>query len=349
LATFATKFVFMHKNINPLLTKILIIVALSMLLVIPASNLFPWGITLLMGAITAILIILLFLVNEYILMPRYFFRKRRTRYILFNAALLLGLTLMHSLADELVIQPHKTYEVHEAPPALFLIIRSLFLFLMANFISITLYLSNTVRKQAVREKNLKEEKLGTELKLLKAQINPHFIFNALNNIYALTYSQSKKAPESVLKLSEMLRYVFYDCSKDTVRLKEEIEYIENFIAFQQMKSEATQNITLDYSKASTDTVVAPMLFIPFIENAFKFSKVEEDPEASVHMSFVSRGNKLCFRIENPIPSKGKPKSGQGLGIPNVRQRLEVLYPKRHDLKIEEKNQTFRVVLNIQTQ
>jgi LytS/YehU family sensor histidine kinase len=339
----------MQKNINPLLTKILIIAAISMLLVIPASNLFPWGITLLMGGITAILIILLFLVNEYILMPRYFFRKSRNRYILLNTALIAGVTLLHYLGDELIIQPHKTYEVHEDPPALFLIIRSLFLFLMANFISITLYLSNTVREQALREKNLKEEKLGTELKLLKAQINPHFIFNALNNIYALTYSGSQKAPESVLKLSEMLRYVFYDCSKDTVRLKEEVEYIENFIAFQQMKSEKAQNITLDYTKADTDTVIAPMLFVPFIENAFKFSKVEEDPQAYVDMSFVTKGKKLCFRIENTLPAKGMPASGQGLGIPNVRQRLEVLYPKRHELKIEEKNQTFRVVLNIQTQ
>jgi LytS/YehU family sensor histidine kinase len=147
----------------------------------------------------------------------------------------------------------------------------------------------------------------------------------------------------------MLRYVFYDCSKDTVRLKEEIEYIENFIAFQQMKSEEKQNIALVYSEAAPDTVIAPMLFVPFIENAFKFSKIEEDPGAYVQMSFVSKGKKLCFRIENSQPSRGKPASGQGLGIPNVRQRLEVLYPKRHELKIEEKNQTFRVVLNIQTQ
>jgi len=339
----------MQKNIYPLLNKILIIFAISMLIVFPASNLFPLGITLLMGGITAILIILLFIVNEYVLMPRYFFLGSRGRYILLNALFILALTLMHYLADDLIIQPHKMYEAHDNPPAIFMMVRSLFLFLMANFISITLYLANTVREQAIREKNLKEEKLGTELKLLKAQINPHFIFNALNNIYALTYSRSEKAPDSVLKLSEMLRYVFYDCSKDTVRLEEELEYIENFIAFQQMKSEKQQHITMDYRGAPKNTVVAPMLFIPFIENAFKFSKIEEDPQAWVHMRFFAEANKLCFSIENSLPASGKPASGQGLGIPNVKQRLKVLYPKRHDLKIEEKEQKFKVNLKIQTQ
>jgi LytS/YehU family sensor histidine kinase len=255
---------------------------------------------------------------------------------------------LHYLLDEWLIQPHKIYKDHSAPPALFLIIRSLFLFLMANFISITLYLSNTVRKQAIREKNLKEEKLGTELKLLKAQINPHFIFNALNNIYALTYTRSEKAPDSVLKLSEMLRYVFYDCSKDMVKLREEIEYIENFITFQQMKSEYEQNISLEYNEAHLNTVIAPMLFTPFIENAFKFSKIEGETGAFVTIIFKTDNGILKFSIVNSIPSSGKPKPGQGLGIPNVKQRLKVLYPKRHELNIEEKNHKFTVNLKIQT-
>ncbi|MCF8336203.1 MAG: histidine kinase [Bacteroidales bacterium] len=338
----------MQRNINSLVNKILIILAISLLIALPASNLFPLEIALLMGGITAILIILLFILNEYWLIPRYFFLKKRTKFLLLNIFLLVVLTMGHYLLDELLVQPHKIYEEHTTPPAIFLIIRSLFLFLMANFISITLYLSNTVKKQAIREKNLKEEKLGTELKLLKAQINPHFIFNALNNIYALTYTRSEKAPESVLKLSEMLRYVFYDCSKDMVKLREELEYIENFISFQQMKSEDNQHITLDYRDADQDMVIAPMLFIPLIENAFKFSKIEEDPDAYVKIIFSTDNEVLSFLIENSTPQQGKPQPGQGLGIPNVKQRLKVLYPKRHELNIDEKNQTFTVKLKIHT-
>lgn len=332
----------------PLLNKILIIIAISLIIALPASNIFPLGITLLLGGITAVLIIFIFIINEYWLIPRFFFLKSRTKFLLLNILVLLSITLLHYLLDEWLIQPHKIYKDHSAPPALFLIIRSLFLFLMANFISITLYLSNTVRKQAIREKNLKEEKLGTELKLLKAQINPHFIFNALNNIYALTYTRSEKAPDSVLKLSEMLRYVFYDCSKDMVKLREEIEYIENFITFQQMKSEYEQNISLEYNEAHLNTVIAPMLFTPFIENAFKFSKIEGETGAFVTIIFKTDNGILKFSIVNSIPSSGKPKPGQGLGIPNVKQRLKVLYPKRHELNIEEKNHKFTVNLKIQT-
>lgn len=331
---------------NPLLNKILIILAISLLIALPSSNLFPLEIALLMGGITAILIIILFIINEYWLIPRYFFLKKRTKFLLLNIVLLIVLTMGHYLLDKLLVQPHKIYEEHTTPPAIFLILRSLFLFLMANFISITLYLSNTVKKQALREKNLKEEKLSTELKLLKAQINPHFIFNALNNIYALTYTQSEKAPESVLKLSEMLRYVFYDCSKDMVKLRDELEYIENFISFQQMKSEFNQHITLDYREADPNTVVAPMLFTPFIENAFKFSKIEEDPDAYVKLIFSTDNATLRFSIENSIPSSGKPMAGQGLGIPNVKQRLKVLYPRRHELNIDETKQKFTVNLKI---
>jgi len=334
---------------NPLLNKILIIFAISLLIALPSSNIFPLGFALLLGGITAVLIIFLFMINEYWLIPRYFFLKTRTQFLLLNILFLMALTMIHYLLDESLIQPHKIYEEQGTPPAIFLIIRSLFLFLMANFISITLYLSNTVRKQSIREKNLKEEKLGTELKLLKAQINPHFIFNALNNIYALTYTRSEKAPESVLKLSEMLRYVFYDCSKDTVKLREEIDYIENFITFQQMKSEFEQHITLDFQEADPDTVIAPMLFTPFIENAFKFSKIEEDPNAFVHIVFKTNNGVLRFLIENSLPPSGKPQAGQGLGIPNVKQRLKVLYPRRHELNIDEKNQKFTVRLKIHSQ
>jgi len=338
----------MNKRITPLISKILTILAISILIALPASNIFPLKVALLLGGLTGLLIILLFFVNEFFLIPRYFFRKNRIKFILLNISLLFLLSFLHYLTDELIIQPHKVYEEHSSPAPIFLIIRSLFLFLMANFISITLYLSNTVKKQAIREKNLKEEKLGTELKLLKAQINPHFIFNALNNIYALTYTRSEKAPDSVLKLSKMLRYVFYDCSKDTVKLKDEIAYIENFISFQQMKSEHQQKITFDYSNAYPDYSISPMLFISFIENAFKYSKIEEFQEAFVEIYLSTNNEKVYFQIKNTVPETGKPNPGKGLGINNVRQRLEVLYPGKHFLKIGEKDHIFTVTLEIQS-
>ena len=336
------------RRIQPWITKTLIILAISIIMALPASHVYPVTVALLLGVMTGIIVIGLFVVNEYFLMPRFFFAKSRLTFILLNALVLIVFASIHALLDEELFKPFKVTEDEEGPAFIFLVIRSLFLFLMANFISITLYLSNTVRQQAIREKNLREEKLGTELKLLKAQINPHFIFNALNNIYALTYTQSEKAPESVLKLSEMLRYVFYDCSKDTVKLKDEIKYIENFISLQRMKSEHEQDIRFDYSEASGSQAISPMLFIPFIENAFKYSKIEELEDAWIRIRLSTQNGRIHFWIENTVPETGKPAQGQGMGIPNVSQRLEVLYPKRHTLKIDEKDIRFTVNLEIQT-
>lgn len=337
-----------NRRIQPWISKTLIILAISMIIALPAIHVYPVTVALLLGVMTGIIVIGLFVINEYLLMPQFFFSKSRLTFILLNALVLIVLAFIHAFLDEELFKPFKETQNEEGPDFIFLVIRSLFLLLMANFISTTLYLSNTVRQQAIREKTLREEKLGTELKLLKAQINPHFIFNALNNIYALTYTQSEKAPESVLKLSEMLRYVFNDCSKDTVKLKDEINYIENFISLQRMKSEHEQDIRFDYSEASENQAISPMLFIPFIENAFKYSKIEELEDAWIKIKLSTQNGRIRFWIENTVPEQGKPSQGQGMGIPNVRQRLEVLYPKRHTLKIDEKDLRFTVNLEIQT-
>jgi len=335
-------------NIQSFWYKILVSLGISLILFFPSNNMFPFKYALLAGVSTFILLLLIFIINDYYLFPRFYFRKSRNIYIILSAVLIILWTFIHLLIDRLLILPHRVYTPPTEVPVLFPIMRSFFIFLMAHFISITILLASTIKKQAVREKNLKEEKLSTELKLLKAQIDPHFIFNALNNIYSLTYSQSEKAPESVLKLSEMLRYVFYDCSKDTVKLKNEIDYIENFISFQQMKSEHEQNIQFDYSGANTEKNISPMLFIPFIENAFKYSKIEELNDAYIKIQLATENKKLFFRIENTVPEEGKPNPGKGMGITNVGQRLEVLYPGKHSLKINEKDFIFTVTLEIES-
>jgi len=197
-----------------------------------------------------------------------------------------------------------------------------------------------------REKQLQGEKLATELKLLKAQINPHFIFNALNNIYSLSYMKSDHAPESILKLSDMLRYVFYDCSRDRVPLESEFKYIENFTLFQQMKSEEKQNVILNKMIVRGSHEVAPMLFIPFVENAFKYSRIEDLSEASVIITLEDKDEDIIFDIQNSVPLTGKVKSGNGMGLKNVRNRLNIVYPDKYELKIEDLEDKFHVTLII---
>ncbi|GAF05751.1 sensor histidine kinase [Saccharicrinis fermentans] len=276
------------------------------------------------------------------LFPRYYKSGRAFFWIsLFSVA---TLSLLFYFIDIYTI-PNIERPNTNRPPEIFHFLRYFFNLGFVFFVATSLSLMEQTNKLRESGKILTKEKLETELKLLKAQINPHFIFNALNNIYSLTYMQSKNAPESVLKLSDMLRYVFYDCSKDRVPISAEIQYIENFSAFQQMKSDFTQHIKMETALNYSNIEIAPMLFIPFIENAFKYSRIEESEEAFVHIFIKNKANKLHFSIANNI-SNIKPTSGSGMGINNVKHRLNIIYPNRYDLSIDESENIFKVDLKL---
>jgi LytS/YehU family sensor histidine kinase len=144
----------------------------------------------------------------------------------------------------------------------------------------------------------------------------------------------------------MLRYVFHDCSHDFVLLGAEINYIQNFMAFQKMKSDHKQNISFDFTSADTSVKIAPMLFIPFIENSFKYSRVEEMSEAYVKVLIKTLDRTILFRIENSLPSSGKIVNGSGMGIENVKQRLNRLYEHSFDLEVLALEDRFVVELKI---
>lgn len=335
----------MKVNFTTIGIRFLVWLAIVIFLFVPSSYFLSTKSAIIASCISSTIFILIALTNAFWLFPKFYMTNRR-KFILVNFIVTLGFTLLSLLMDHYVV-PHETKEHAREIPLIFPIIRSFTMVMFVNFVSITLLLANALKYNAEREKKLKEEKLGTEIKLLKAQINPHFIFNALNNIYSLTYTKTDTAPESVLKLSEMLRYVFYDCSYDEVKLGAEIEYISNFIAFQQMKSEHEQSIHFNYNGISKDVDIAPMLFIPFIENSFKYSKIEEYIDAYVRIDLKTDDNFIIFEIVNSIPNQGKSLAGNGLGIKNVRQRLDLLYPGKHNLQINESNERFTINLKIE--
>jgi len=300
---------------------------------------------LLGAALSATILIGTVLANELWLFPK-FYSANRNKYIVYNALGVVVIAALYFVIDHYVLLPFHNNTGKKDIPIYFPIIRSLSVVLLGDFISISLLLAKALKEKADHEKELKEEKLGTEIKLLKAQINPHFIFNALNNIYSLTYIKSKNAPDSVLKLSEMLRYVFYDCSEDQVKLEKEIDYIRNFIAFQQMKSEHVQNIVFETDISIGNQHISPMLFIPFIENAFKYSNIESHKTATVTIRLFATNKRLDFSTQNTIPEAGKIPSGNGTGIKNVKKRLDILYSNKYELDIIEKENSYFVSLKI---
>ena len=193
----------------------------------------------------------------------------------------------------------------------------------------------------------KSETVENELKFLKSQINPHFLFNSLNNIYALSIIDASKAQESILYLSDMLRYVLYDCEKPAVAIEREVTYIEDFIKLFVLKSSKKYPITTTFKIEDPKLQIAPMLLIPFVENAFKHCNIQNTDESFITISIQSTNEIIVFKVENSLREGPVSKDTVGgIGIKNVKKRLNLLYPDSHLLVITENNDTFKVELKI---
>ncbi len=216
-------------------------------------------------------------------------------------------------------------------------------YVLATFVETFLF-AQKKEEENIRNKN---ENLQTELKLLKSQINPHFLFNSLNNIYALSVTNSDKTQQGISTLSNMLRYVLYECEQAYVPLGKEVDYIKDYLAMYVLKSSKTYPIQTEFDIKNDAVQVAPMLFIPFVENALKHGNLEKISDAFLKISIISDDKNIDFEIENSIPTESmqKDKIG-GIGLENVKKRLEILYPKKHTLKIQKELTTFKVQLHI---
>ena len=215
-------------------------------------------------------------------------------------------------------------------------------FVLATLLETFVYVQRKEKGIAIAKAELNE----AELKFLKMQINPHFLFNALNNIYALSVTNSEKTQEGISTLSQMLRYVLYDCERPKVPLQKEIEYISHFIELFKLKSSKDFNINFTEEIENDSIMVAPMLFVPFIENAFKHSGIEKGNKSFVNISLKSSSNSIDFKVENSLPTQPLiTDEHRGIGLQNVKKRLEILYSEKHQLSIENKN-TFKVILKV---
>lgn len=284
-----------------------------------------------------------FYVNILFLFPSQY-EKDKTRYWIYGIILMGIILAFIETLSNLVFGSHRHHR-GDWLEVLMTFRHALWLFLM--FMTGTVYsIQEMLNKNILHQEKMMEEKLKTELQLLKAQINPHFLFNALNNIYSLTYMKSEKAPESVLKLSDMLRYVLDDCSNDSVPLHGEITYISNFIDFYKMKIPGERDIKFEYSVNSMGIPTAPMIFIPFVENCFKYSRLEEDKSGFISISLTESAGNISFVAVNSVFKGRAITDGSGKGISNVRQRLDIIYQGKYELNTFEADNEFTVKLNL---
>ncbi len=196
-----------------------------------------------------------------------------------------------------------------------------------------------------KEKNeLLTEKLNAEQAFLKSQLNPHFLFNTLNNIYSLTLTQSPKAPEAVLKLSELMRYMLYESNVEKVSLATEVKYLENFIELQKFRYSGQTFIDFQVAGDLHSQQIAPLLLIAFVENAFKHGEVNIVHKSLV-ISILLNNNNLNFTVKNFKKDQNKDEVG-GVGLENVRRRLDLIYPNQHSLDVQENDTTYICELNL---
>ena len=192
--------------------------------------------------------------------------------------------------------------------------------------------------------NLKAEKSKTELSLLRTQINPHFFFNTLNNLYALTVKNSKQAPDVILKLSDMMRYTIYEGEKETVKLEDEIEYLNNYIELHKIRYRKTVEITFKH-QIDTSLTIAPLLFIILLENAFKHGIETLTENAYIHIDLYEDLDDIYFIIENNFDPK-EIQPSNGIGLKNLKRRLSLLYKEKHELIVKKNNNVYKTTLKI---
>jgi two-component system, LytTR family, sensor kinase len=207
------------------------------------------------------------------------------------------------------------------------------------------FMINWFESQKLRDELINQQQAG-ELALLRSQVNPHFLFNTLNNIYSLVYRKSDDAPAAVMKLSSIMRYMLYDSASEKVPLEKEIEYLKSFIELQNLRVKYPDYVSLKIDGDPTGQFIAPMLLISFVENAFKHGSKNHRPGIIIQLSILKE--QINFEVLNYLkkaqPAQDEPPSGKGLA--NIRRRLELIYPDKHKLLISEEEDTFRINLEI---
>lgn len=201
---------------------------------------------------------------------------------------------------------------------------------------------NTIKKE-----QLEKQAVEAELHYLKSQINPHFLFNTLNNIHTLVYKQDATAPEALLRLSSLMRYMIYESNAHTVPLSREIIYLQDYISLQQLRYKKVSVVDLEIAGDPDTCFIAPLLFIHFLENAYKHSPARLEP-GDIKLKLEIKENTLIFSIRNPVVTKQDNSMDEpgGIGLPNIRKRLQLLYPDTHTLEISSTDDRFAVMLKI---
>ncbi len=298
---------------------------------------------------TLINIVVFYTVSLY-LIPRFSIKRKAALLIYQLIALLLVFTVIESLVDYLFFSAK--YSTEDEPFGSQLIIN-----LVSNFIMLSLavtygFTKNWLKNERLKQK-YKEEKLSAELNFLKAQINPHFLFNVLNMAFSSATSKGDETTANIIeRLSGLMRYMLYESNSEKVEIEKEIDYIQDYISLQKQRLSSDTPVEIKFQATgdiSTHTL-APLILVPFVENGFKHG-IKLDTKSFIHITLDVTDHTLNFRAENStfnVEQTSSP-THSGIGLENVRKRLAILYPNKHQLNISEEDDKFLVELQIKLQ
>lgn len=293
-------------------------------------------------SVRILLLIVIAYLNLHYFLPRYLMKKRYGAYI---AALLLsvaGYLTVQSLFDYFlygyVIGPMRNSALMET------LSYNFFSTLWYLGLMLALKLSIDWYGQQLVIQRIRVEKLNAEVDFLRAQVNPHFLFNALNNLYALTLKKSDEAPEVVLKLSELMEYMLYESNQESIPLKRELAYLQNYLELERLRSDRRADIRITVTGAADQCLLPPFLILPLLENAVKHGLSAPGSGAFLHLN-INVGTALELQLTNSRSDTAATHKG-GIGLQNLKKRLELLYPGRHELRAARLPGAYLVTLKI---
>ena len=284
--------------------------------------------------------------NYFFFLPRFLKHKNIGRYIIEFIPVFVVLGYFLLLGKRMILDDYPNTErwIYSTRFAVNVIINAFFL---VTFVGLLKFVEDWFELEA-RKKEMENEQLTSELRFLKAQINPHFLFNTLNNLYYLAFNQSPNTTEVISKLSQMMRYMLYDSNHPRVALDKEIEYMQNYISLEQLRLEKEVPINFEVEGNTAGVMVAPLILITFLENAFKHGVSNSKDNYWIKAKIYIENTVLNYKVENSkMPESSKTVTQKsGIGLQNVKRRLELSYPENYQLTVKEQADSYMVDLKL---
>ncbi|MEX0359859.1 MAG: sensor histidine kinase [Allomuricauda sp.] len=291
-------------------------------------------------------------ITLYYLMPKYLYHKKMGIYILLSVILAISMALIDRYMTWRYIYQWFYYdEGHWKDPVWYFpkILNSLIRVYTPVFVAMSIKLQRFFYQKDQINKALEKEKVETELKFLKAQIHPHFLFNTLNSIYSLSLAKSTKTPDAVLGLSKFLDYMLYDCNDKFITVDKEWEQLMNLVELERLRYGDQLSISATIKDDNKESLIPPLLLLPFVENAFKHGADSLLTDSWIKIDLKLKNQQLQFMVENSKATMALEEnldSDKNIGLKNVRRRLDLFFPEKHQLKILEEPDSFLVKLEI---